>query len=167
MESCNVLILTFILAILRVLEDSSTLEFKLEVWMCNLIQDANLADKEASKTTPDTQFWKQPQQSSSSQIHLRALQKESPPPTASLETDSTLTGKQFPALLNRCSTEAQWGWFQRAGKHQQRNYQIIDIEWKKKFDRTENPKRGYNGNIRGEQHWPHGQQRSGARAQGL
>ena len=87
----------------------SNSELKLEVRTSNPIRDANLADKEASKTTPDTQFWKQPQQSSSSQIHLRALQKESPPATASLQTDSTLTGKQFPALLNRCSTESQWG----------------------------------------------------------
>ena len=43
------------------------------------------------------------------EINLRALQKESPPAAASLQTDSTLTGKQFPALLNRCSTEAQGG----------------------------------------------------------
>ena len=31
-------------------------EFKLEVWTCNPIQDANLADKEASKTIRRTQF---------------------------------------------------------------------------------------------------------------
>ena len=33
------------------------LELKLEFRTSNPIQDANLADKEASKTTPDTQFW--------------------------------------------------------------------------------------------------------------
>ena len=85
--SCNVLILTFSRAILRVVEDRSTLEFKLEVWMCNLIQDANLADKEASKTIPRTQF----------ELDSPYFEKGKPA-TAPLPIDSTSTAKRFRAL---------------------------------------------------------------------
>ena len=95
--SCNVLILTFSRAILRVVEDRSTLEFKLEVWMCNLIQDANLADKEASKTIPRTQF----------ELDSPYFEKGKPA-TGPPQADST-PGKWFRALvscelLNPCST---------------------------------------------------------------
>ena len=34
----------------------AVMEFRLEVWTCNPIQEAKLADKEAWKTTPHTQF---------------------------------------------------------------------------------------------------------------
>ena len=61
--------------------------FKLEVWTCNPIQEA---DKEAWKTTPHTQF----ELDSPPALIL----SKGKPATAPLPTDSTTTAKRFRAL---------------------------------------------------------------------
>ena len=66
---------------------SKHMEFKLEVWTCNPIQEA---DKEAWKTTPHTQF----ELDSPPALIL----SKGKPATAPLPTDSTSTAKRFRAL---------------------------------------------------------------------
>ena len=68
----------------------AVMEFRLEVWTCNPIQEAKLADKEAWKTTPHTQF----ELDSPPALIL----SKGKPATAPLPTDSTTTAKRFRAL---------------------------------------------------------------------